>query len=114
MRRPASASRTYGRYAVGPFGPILDPDASPRRAHKQAKNHKIKISTTELRVDRPRPFRNDCLRLGAWMHAQPRGERGDPAVIYRIFSVAFGIMPMVILLEIGTAESRACGRSYST
>jgi len=47
VRRPASASRTYGRCAVGPFGPILDPDASPRRAHKQAKNHKIKISTTE-------------------------------------------------------------------
>ena len=36
------------------------------------------------------------------------------AVIYRIFSVAFGIMPTVILLEIGTAESRACGRSYSS
>ena len=28
------------------------------------------------------------------------------AVIYRILSVAFGIMPMMILLEIGTAESR--------
>ena len=41
-----------------PFGPILDPDASPRRAHKQAKNHKKKISTTELGVDRPRSFRN--------------------------------------------------------
>ena len=47
VRRPASASRTYGRCAVGPFGPILDPDASPRRAHKQAKNHKIKIGPTE-------------------------------------------------------------------
>jgi hypothetical protein len=49
VRRPASASRTYGRYAVGPFGPILDPDASPRRAHKQADNDQKKDHNQQQR-----------------------------------------------------------------
>jgi hypothetical protein len=42
-----------------PFGSILDPDASARRAHKQAKKQKNKRSTTKIRGDRPRSFRND-------------------------------------------------------
>jgi len=49
-----------------PSGPIIDPDASPRRAHKQAENHKEKISSTELGVDRPRSFRDDWLRPRPW------------------------------------------------
>jgi hypothetical protein len=43
VRRPASASRTYGRCAVA-LRAILDPDASPRRAQKQAENSKRKIT----------------------------------------------------------------------
>src|SRR5881392_3831279 len=39
MRRPAPASRPSGRYAVG-LRPSLDPDASNRRAHNQAKKNK--------------------------------------------------------------------------
>src|SRR5207342_1814794 len=38
-----------------PFGPIIDPDASPRRAHKPAENHKEKISSTELGLTGPAP-----------------------------------------------------------
>jgi hypothetical protein len=32
VHQAAPASRTSGRYAVGPDGPILDPDASTWRA----------------------------------------------------------------------------------
>jgi len=42
-----------------PFGPIPDPDASLRRAHKQAENPRKKIHNKNYRVDRPRSFRND-------------------------------------------------------
>jgi len=40
--RSAYASRTFGRYAVG-LRPILDTDASTRRAHQQPE--KIKAQT---------------------------------------------------------------------
>ena len=43
LRRPASASRTYGRYAVDPPGRSLTPGASPRRAREQAENSQEKI-----------------------------------------------------------------------
>ena len=64
----------------------------------------VATPTTPSGVVRRRPVRR----------AGDAGGAISLAVIYRIFSVAFGIMPMVILLEIGTAESRACGRSYSS
>jgi hypothetical protein len=54
------------------------------------------------------------IAFGLVLVGRPDGGAISLAVIYRIFSVVFGIMPMVILLEIGTAESRACGRSYSS
>jgi hypothetical protein len=38
VRRPASASKTFGRDTVDPAGSILDTDASFRRGHKQADN----------------------------------------------------------------------------
>jgi hypothetical protein len=43
MRRPAPASRPYGRSAVG-LRPSLDPDASPRRAQHPGEEAERKIS----------------------------------------------------------------------
>jgi hypothetical protein len=43
-----------------PFGPIPDPDASLGAAQQQAKRTARKIHRQEQRVDRPRPFRDDC------------------------------------------------------
>jgi hypothetical protein len=40
VHRTASASRTYGRCAVDPDGPILDPNASTRRAQIVAEEQK--------------------------------------------------------------------------
>ena len=59
VRPAASASRPYGRYAVG-LRPSLDPDASPRRAQNTTEKTKNKTSTP---LDRPRHFRDD-LRPG--------------------------------------------------
>jgi hypothetical protein len=52
MRRTASTSRTCGRYAVGPSGPIPDTDGYPGAP---ADPHK-KIKITKNEVDRPHPF----------------------------------------------------------
>jgi hypothetical protein len=51
MRRAASTSRTYGRYAVGPYGPIPDTDAYPG-----APTNPQKKLNPKNEVDRPRPF----------------------------------------------------------
>jgi hypothetical protein len=61
MRRAASTSRTSGRYAVGPYGPIPDTDAYPDAPTDDQK----KIKQHNRQVDRPRPFRDD-LRKRAW------------------------------------------------
>ncbi|MCA1675220.1 MAG: hypothetical protein LC799_24520 [Actinobacteria bacterium] len=58
MRRAASASRTSGRSAVG-LRPILDPNASTRRAQNLAEQPKRKITPPSTRLDRPRSFRDD-------------------------------------------------------
>ncbi len=55
MRRAASTSRTSGRYAVGPYGPIPDTDAYPDAPTDDQK----KIKQHNRQVDRPRPFRDD-------------------------------------------------------
>ena len=56
MRRAAPASRTYGRYAIGPDGPILDPDASTRCAQECAEGEQ---GTRASPLTRPRSFRDD-------------------------------------------------------
>jgi hypothetical protein len=55
VRRPAPASRTFGRDAVDPAGSILDTDASSRRAHEQADNDQKKITTKNRRLTGPAP-----------------------------------------------------------
>jgi hypothetical protein len=55
VRRPAPASRTFGRDAVDPGGSILDTDASSRRAHEQANNDQKKITTKNRRLTGPAP-----------------------------------------------------------
>ncbi len=60
MRRPASASRTSGRSAVG-LRPIPDPDALARRAQNLAEKPKRKISTPRRALDRLRSYRDDLL-----------------------------------------------------
>ena len=55
MRPAASTSRTSGRYAVGPDGPIPDTDAYPGAPTDDQK----KIKNPNEQVDRPRPFRDD-------------------------------------------------------
>src|SRR5215212_9844254 len=52
-----------------PFGPILDPDASPRRAQEQAENSKKKDHPAKQRVDRPRSFRDDYSKRPNWESA---------------------------------------------
>src|SRR3954469_14372946 len=42
-----------------PCGPILDPNASTRRAQRQAEHSQKKDQEQESGVDRPRSFRND-------------------------------------------------------
>ena len=55
MRRAASASRTSRPLRGRPCGPIPDPDALPRRAHKQAEDSKKKIKTKNRGLTSPAP-----------------------------------------------------------
>jgi RNA polymerase sigma factor (sigma-70 family) len=58
MRRPATASRTYGRYAVA-LRAIPDSAAYPDAPTSRRRTAKRKISYNDRRVDRPRSFRDD-------------------------------------------------------
>jgi len=52
MRRAVSASRTYGRYAVG-LRPILDPETSTRRAPKTRRTPKERSTRTRQLLTGP-------------------------------------------------------------
>ena len=56
VHQAAPASRTYGRYAVGPNGPILDPDASTWCAQNLPEEQQ---RTRTSPLTRPRSFRDD-------------------------------------------------------
>src|SRR5262245_35801881 len=58
MRRTASPSRPYGRYAVG-LHPSRDPDAYFDAPSQDKKARKTNKTTQRLGLDRPHSFRND-------------------------------------------------------
>ena len=58
MRRTASPSRPYGRYAVGPR-PSLDPDAYFDAPSQDKEARKTNQNNIEVGLDRPLSFRND-------------------------------------------------------
>jgi hypothetical protein len=58
MRRTASPSRPYGRYAVG-LRPSLDPDAYFDAPSQDKAARKTNKTTQRLGLDRPHSFRND-------------------------------------------------------
>jgi len=58
MRRTASPSRPYGRYAVG-LRPSLDPDAYFDAPRPDKKAHKTSKTNTQAGLDQPHSFRND-------------------------------------------------------
>jgi len=62
MRRTASPSRPYGRYAVG-LRPSLDPDANFDAPNQDKEAHRTNQNNTAVGLDRPRSFRNDLLKL---------------------------------------------------
>jgi len=55
VRHAASTSRTCGRFAVDPFGPIPYPDALPGAAQQQAEETVRKIHHKNSRLTRPAP-----------------------------------------------------------
>ena len=59
MRRPASASRTYGRCAVDPPGRSLTPTPHCGAPETRQRTTRKKINDWNYGVDRPRSFRND-------------------------------------------------------
>jgi hypothetical protein len=64
MRRTASPSRPYGRYAVG-LRPSLDPDAYFGVPSQDKEARRTNQNTTEMGLDGPRSFRNDQRILSA-------------------------------------------------
>jgi hypothetical protein len=50
VRRPALASRTFGRFAVDPAGSIPDPNASSRRAQNRRRTARRKIKPGRIPV----------------------------------------------------------------
>ena len=58
MRRTASPSRPYGRYAVG-LRPSLDPDAYFDAPNQDKEVRRINQNDTAVGLDRPRSFRNE-------------------------------------------------------
>ncbi len=64
MRRPGSASRPYGRYAVG-LRPSLDSDPYPTLPNNRRRTAKNNDQDPRDRLTRPRPFRDD-LRFRVW------------------------------------------------
>ncbi len=58
MRRTASPSRPYGRYAVG-LRPSLDTDAYCDAPNQDQEGRRTNKNTTEVGLDQPRSFRND-------------------------------------------------------
>src|SRR4051812_5010174 len=63
MRRPATASRTYGRYRGRPAGRSLTPPPTSTRATTSGEQEQ-EDQLQEHGVDRPRSFRNDQLHAG--------------------------------------------------
>ena len=61
MRRTASPSRPYGRYAVG-LRPSLDPDAYFDAPGQDKEARRTNQNNTEVGLDRPPSFRNDLRR----------------------------------------------------
>ena len=61
VRRPASASRTYGRCAVDPPGRSLTPTPPCGAPNSRRRSTRKKINDQNYGVDRPRSFRNDNL-----------------------------------------------------
>jgi len=90
IRRTASPSRPYGRYAVG-LRPSLDPDAYFDAPSQDKEDRKTNQNNTAVGLDRPRSFRNDlCLRRWTAVGVEverpqrsedkrPRGRRGSAA-----------------------------------
>jgi hypothetical protein len=64
MRRTASASRPYGRYAVG-LRPSLDPDAYFDAPSQDKEARRTTQNNTAVGLDRPRSFRNDLREMFA-------------------------------------------------
>ena len=60
VRHAASPSRTSGRFAVGPSGRSLTSTPYPTLPNNRRRTTARKIHGQEQRVDRPRPFRDDC------------------------------------------------------
>jgi hypothetical protein len=58
MRRTASPSRPYGRYAVG-LRPSPDPDAYFDAPNQDKEVRRINQNDTAVGLDRPRSFRNE-------------------------------------------------------
>jgi SAM-dependent methyltransferase len=58
MRRTASPSRPYGRYAVG-LRPSLDPDAYFDAPSQDKEARRTNQNNTDVGLDRPRSFSND-------------------------------------------------------
>src|SRR4051812_33451541 len=71
VRRPALASRTFGRFAVDPAGAIPDPNASSRRAQNRRRTARRKIKPgripdSELAVPAPLGMTASQVRQVPW------------------------------------------------
>jgi hypothetical protein len=67
MRRTASPSRPYGRYAVG-LRPSPDPDAYFDAPNQDKEVRRINQNDTAVGLDRPRSFRNELHLLAKRRH----------------------------------------------
>src|SRR6185295_9216980 len=83
MRRTASPSRPYGRYAVG-LRPSPDPDAYFDAPNQDKEVRRINQNDTAVGLDRPRSFRNELLK--------PCGAKGDsnPCLFLQKYSLSCG------------------------
>ena len=106
MRRAASASRTSGRYAVD-LRPILDPDASTRRAQNLAEQPKRMITPPSTRLNRPRSFRDDLLARFAGV-SDGRSDEGrvHPALVVLALCAAAVVAGMCSFTAIAGGQHR--------
>jgi hypothetical protein len=101
MRRTASPSRPYGRYAVG-LRPSPDPDAYFDAPNQDKEVRRINQNDTAVGLDRPRSFRNELRFCGGTkgdsnpLPPHCRGETGCAGLCAGVHSVSIRARPRAV------------------